>query len=139
MLLARGEIRRLTTGGPILGAFREVAFGEETLHVGDRETLVFTNGVIDALNLHEEEFSEDRLLARLSSEAGTPEPVLLNRVLVTCVTSAIRLSRSMMRRWQLFGHFDCPELGFLLCCLNAGQTASSSLRLPWRVRSLERS
>jgi predicted ester cyclase len=80
-LLARGEVRRLTAGGMILGAFEDAAFQEETLHMGDGDTLVmFTDGLIEANNLQGEEFGEDRLLARLTSNASSAPKTLLNEV-----------------------------------------------------------
>jgi sigma-B regulation protein RsbU (phosphoserine phosphatase) len=80
-LLAMEGVRRLTTGGPILGAFEDAAFPEETIHLSDRDTLVFfTDGVIEARNPQGEEFGEDRLLAGLSANATSPPKTLLNEV-----------------------------------------------------------
>lgn len=80
-VLAQAGVRRLSAGGPILGAFEDAAFPEETLHLGDQDTLVlFTDGVIEARNPRGEEFGEDRLLERLTSNAGSPPKILLNDV-----------------------------------------------------------
>lgn len=80
-LLAQAGVRRLNAGGPILGAFEDAAFPEETLHLDDQDTLVlFTDGVIEARNPQGEEFGEDRMLACLTSNAGSPPKALLSDV-----------------------------------------------------------
>jgi sigma-B regulation protein RsbU (phosphoserine phosphatase) len=80
-LLAQAGVRRLSSGGPILGAFEDAVFPEETLHLCDQDILVlFTDGVIEARNPQGEEFGEDRLLARLTSNAASPLKTLLNGV-----------------------------------------------------------
>jgi ketosteroid isomerase-like protein len=81
MLLAADGIRRLTTGGPILGPFADASFEEETLHLHARDTVVmFTDGVTEARSADDEEFTEDRLLASLSTDARSSPIVLLNRI-----------------------------------------------------------
>jgi serine phosphatase RsbU (regulator of sigma subunit) len=78
-LLRRSHQQRLTAGGPIVGAFRDARFDEETLQLHDRDTLLmFTDGVTEARNAGGEEFGDERLL-----QCVTPESVpadLLNRV-----------------------------------------------------------
>ena len=81
VLLFRGGIRRLTKGGPILGAFYEAAFEEETLLLHHEDTLVmFTDGVIEARNAHDEEFGEEGLMACLNADASSPPNVLLRQI-----------------------------------------------------------
>jgi len=80
-LLARDGIRRLTTGGPILGVFADAVFEEETLHLHDRDTLVmFTDGVTEARNASDEEFGEERLMACLHPDAASTPLAVLHRV-----------------------------------------------------------
>ena len=80
-LLARDGIRRLTTGGPILGVFADAVFEEETLHLHDRDTLVmFTDGVTEARNASDEEFGEERLMACLHPDAASTPRAVLHRV-----------------------------------------------------------
>jgi len=80
-LVTGDGIRRLETGGPILGAFGDAAFEEETLHLRDRDTLVmFTDGVTEARNASDEEFGENRLMTCLSASAVSTPVVLLNRI-----------------------------------------------------------
>jgi ketosteroid isomerase-like protein len=78
------DIRRLGATGPILGMFPDATFDEETLQLGDRETLVmFTDGVTEARNTSDEEFDEDRLLACLASEAASPPAAMLAQILAS--------------------------------------------------------
>ena len=80
-LLAREGIHRLTTGGPILGAFADAAFEEETLHLKELETLVmFTDGVTEARNVENEEYGEDRLISCVSSYSECSTRALLEGV-----------------------------------------------------------
>jgi sigma-B regulation protein RsbU (phosphoserine phosphatase) len=77
-LVGREGIHRLTTGGPILGAFAEAAFEEETLQLKELETLVmFTDGVTEARNVENEEYGEDRLISCVTSCATCAPSVLL--------------------------------------------------------------
>jgi phosphoserine phosphatase RsbU/P len=63
VLLSRGAVRRLGSGGPILGAFPDASFedGETRLEEGDT-LLMFSDGVTEARNDRDEEFGEQRLL-----------------------------------------------------------------------------
>ena len=56
------EIQELATGGTVLGLFPLVNYEEAAidLHPGD-VLLAFTDGVIEALNMKDQEFGEDRL------------------------------------------------------------------------------
>jgi sigma-B regulation protein RsbU (phosphoserine phosphatase) len=62
-LFSNGSLSRLAVGGPVVGAFADVAFEECAVQLGDGDTLVlFTDGVTEARNRDDEEFGEDRLL-----------------------------------------------------------------------------
>ncbi len=79
VLLRHSHLQRLTTGGPIVGAFRDARFEEETLQLHDRDTLLmFTDGVTEARNAGEEEFGDDRLLQCVTPPAAPAD--LLSRV-----------------------------------------------------------
>jgi predicted ester cyclase len=81
VLLTRDGIRRLTAGGPILGAFADVEYADETLHFNDQETLIaFTDGVTEARNAQDEEFGDDRLIACAREHATCPPVALLDRI-----------------------------------------------------------
>jgi serine phosphatase RsbU (regulator of sigma subunit)/ketosteroid isomerase-like protein len=81
VLLASGGACRLAVGGPILGAFDGQTFEEQTVSIGDGDTLVmFSDGVTEARNENDEEFGEDRLMACLAAGAGSASRALLDRV-----------------------------------------------------------
>ena len=63
-----GEVRRLESGGALLGVFRNWAFEEQQLKLepGDRFVL-FTDGVTELKDSSEEEFGEERLEHLLQS------------------------------------------------------------------------
>jgi len=64
-LLSRGDVRRLGSGGPILGAFPDASYEEgETRFAKGDTLLMFSDGVTEARNGIDEEFGEERLIAR---------------------------------------------------------------------------
>ncbi len=66
ILLSGGSVRRLTIGGPIVGAFPDSSFEEESVQLQDGNIVVmFTDGVTEAANENGEEFGEDRLISCL--------------------------------------------------------------------------
>ena len=84
LLLTREGVRRLGTGGPILGAFPNARFDSESLHFGDGDTLVmFTDGVTEARDRDGREFGEDRLLACLQANAASTPSHLLTNIFTT--------------------------------------------------------
>jgi phosphoserine phosphatase RsbU/P len=89
ILVGRGGIRRLETGGLILGLFPHAIYEEETLQLEDGDTLVvFSDGVTEALNVAGDEFGEERLLPCINEHGASPTDVLLNRILATVRTFA---------------------------------------------------
>jgi len=64
----RGEMKRLETGGTVIGLFPEACYQQETIqmHSGDI-LLIFSDGVSEAMNSREEEFGEARLAALINS------------------------------------------------------------------------
>ena len=84
VLIGRSGIRRLETGGLILGLFPQATYEQETLALEPGDVLVmFTDGVTEALNLAGEEFGEERLLACLDASRQCRPPELLDRLLST--------------------------------------------------------
>lgn len=80
-VLTQHGVARLTAGGPILGAFGDASFEQETVSLADGDTLVmFTDGVTEARNAAGEEFGEERLIACVEEEAGAPPSMLLQRI-----------------------------------------------------------
>jgi ketosteroid isomerase-like protein len=81
VLVGRDGVRRLTTGGTILGAFADATFLEETLQLQAQDTLImFTDGVTEARSADDEEFGEDRLMACLTMRSGSTPGDLMNQV-----------------------------------------------------------
>ena len=81
ILASRGGLRRLTVGGPLLGAFGDAAFEEETIRLVDADTLVmFTDGVTEARNAADDEFGDDRLLSCVTAAADAPPAIVLGRI-----------------------------------------------------------
>src|SRR5262249_35572602 len=77
----RPGVRRLTAGGPILGAFSTASFDEDVLDLNRGEILVmFTDGVTEARNAEQEEFGESRLLDCLADYEGDRPEQLLDRI-----------------------------------------------------------
>jgi sigma-B regulation protein RsbU (phosphoserine phosphatase) len=82
VLMTRDGVRRLETGGLILGLFEHAIFEEETvaLHPGDF-VIVFSDGVTEALNAAGEEFTDARLLACIQSHRGDSPQAMLDALL----------------------------------------------------------
>jgi serine phosphatase RsbU (regulator of sigma subunit) len=85
VLVSASGIRRLETGGMVLGLFEQSTFDEETvmLHPGDF-IIAFSDGVTEALNTAGEEYMDDRLLASIDRQrkAGvTSAPQFLEKLL----------------------------------------------------------
>ncbi len=81
-LISNGQVRRLETGGSIVGLFEEIPFEEESvvLQPGDW-IVVFSDGVSEALNTREEEFGDDRILECVRRYAGSEPRALLDLLL----------------------------------------------------------
>jgi sigma-B regulation protein RsbU (phosphoserine phosphatase) len=91
ILLGRGGIRRLETGGLILGLFPHAAYEEETLQLEDGDTLVvFSDGVTEALNSAGDEFGEERLLPCVEEHRASTTGVLLESILAAVRSFAAR-------------------------------------------------
>ncbi len=80
-------VRRLETGGLILGLFPHATYEEETVQLEDGDALVvFSDGVTDTLNAAGDDFGEERLLACVqTNRTSTPEALL------DCILSNVRV------------------------------------------------
>ena len=78
ILVSPSGLRRLETGGVVLGLFEQARFEEETVTLLPGDLIViFSDGVTEALNLAEEEYTDDRLLACVDAHRGqAPEAML---------------------------------------------------------------
>ncbi len=84
-LLGRQGVRRLETGGMIVGLFANATYDQETLTLDPGDTLVvFSDGVSEAQSASGEEFGEDRLLACLQA-CGNAAPADLRDRLIAAV------------------------------------------------------
>jgi sigma-B regulation protein RsbU (phosphoserine phosphatase) len=78
LLVTASGIRRLETGGVVLGLFDTATFEEETLKLEPGDLIVlFSDGVTEAMNSESEEFTDERLIACANAHLGeTPQQVL---------------------------------------------------------------
>jgi serine phosphatase RsbU (regulator of sigma subunit)/pSer/pThr/pTyr-binding forkhead associated (FHA) protein len=82
VLSATGQIRRLETGGVVLGLFEGATFEEETVTLGPGDLLlVFSDGVTEAVNVSGEEFGDARLIASFQRRRGEPLQEMLEGLL----------------------------------------------------------
>ncbi len=77
-----GEIERLEAGGMPLGVMEDASYesGERVLERGDW-LAIFTDGVIEAENLQQQEYGEARLITMLHAGVSAPPSMLLNSIL----------------------------------------------------------
>jgi sigma-B regulation protein RsbU (phosphoserine phosphatase) len=81
-IVGRRGVRRLETGGLIIGAFKDVTFKEEIVELDSDDVLVvFSDGVTEALRADGIEFGEDRLLTCIDAHRGARAAVLLDSVI----------------------------------------------------------
>lgn len=78
-----GAVERLSAGGLPLGIMAETKYesGEATLQTGDW-LVIFTDGLIEAVNSSEEEYGEDRMLSVLQAGAESAPNEMLSRMMV---------------------------------------------------------
>jgi sigma-B regulation protein RsbU (phosphoserine phosphatase) len=85
MLIRGHKVHRLETGGPVLGLLDGAPYvGEQVeVHAGDL-LVVFSDGILEAVNRSGEEFGEEQILAAArANENGSPEEIrdaILNAV-----------------------------------------------------------
>ena len=77
-LVSATGVRRLETGGMVLGLFEHAAFEEETVQLSPGDFIVaFSDGVSEAMNAESEEFGDDRLAACIERHrARAPQAIL---------------------------------------------------------------
>jgi sigma-B regulation protein RsbU (phosphoserine phosphatase) len=73
MLLRHGEIRKLDTGGPLLGVMPEATFEQESLQLEPGDTLLFyTDGAIDAMDYRGQRWGRERFTESFIRHAAEP-------------------------------------------------------------------
>ncbi len=77
-LVTASGVRRLETGGMVLGIFEHSAYEEEALTLSPGDVIIaFSDGVSEALNEAGDEYSDDRLLAAvIANRRRTPQELL---------------------------------------------------------------
>jgi serine phosphatase RsbU (regulator of sigma subunit) len=81
-LLTKNGIKRLETGGLILGLFSHAEYQEETIQLDPGDVLVvFSDGVSEARNVADDEFGDDRILASIQACDTRDPKVLLDTLL----------------------------------------------------------
>jgi phosphoserine phosphatase RsbU/P len=82
VLVGRDGVRRLETGGLVLGMFEHASWEEETLALGAGDVVIaFSDGVSEALNEAGEEYSDERLLQSVEAHRGKSPQDLLHGLL----------------------------------------------------------
>ena len=82
MLITSAGVRRLETGGLVLGMFDDAAFEEEAVTLSPSDVIVaFSDGVSEARNESGEEYGDDRLVAAAAANRGRPPRELLDTLL----------------------------------------------------------
>jgi serine phosphatase RsbU (regulator of sigma subunit)/pSer/pThr/pTyr-binding forkhead associated (FHA) protein len=86
MLVSTSGVRRLETGGVVLGLFDHAAFDEETVTLQAGDLLVtFSDGVTEAMNPAGEEFTDERLIAAIQAHKSKPL-----KDVIECVLNDVR-------------------------------------------------
>jgi predicted ester cyclase len=82
VVLSGGHVRRLKAGGPALGMFLESEFGEETICLGEGDSVVlFSDGITEAQNPQGEFFGDPRLISCVTSAPTASAADMLARIL----------------------------------------------------------
>jgi phosphoserine phosphatase RsbU/P len=67
------SVRRLTTGGTVIGIFPDAQFEQETIELSSGDLVfAYTDGILESINEYGEEFGEERMIAILQANRGRP-------------------------------------------------------------------
>ncbi|HKF66929.1 MAG TPA: PP2C family protein-serine/threonine phosphatase, partial [Vicinamibacterales bacterium] len=89
VLVSKSGVRRLETGGMVLGLFEHATFEEETVRLQAGDFIIaFSDGVTEALNTAGEEYTDDRLLASIERHRGLAPDALVASLLADVHTFA---------------------------------------------------
>jgi serine phosphatase RsbU (regulator of sigma subunit) len=87
LLFTGGTVRRLETGGMLLGLFPQAEYEQETIQIEPGDLLVvFSDGVSEALNEAGEEFAEDRIREAVGAMTSQPVESVLQSLLSSVQT-----------------------------------------------------
>ena len=85
LVIGKCGVRRLETGGIVVGAFEQACFDEQTLQLEPGDVLVaYSDGLTEARNLGGEEFGEERLITCVRANCDLAPTKLLE-----CVFDAV--------------------------------------------------
>jgi phosphoserine phosphatase RsbU/P len=89
IVFGSGGLRRLATGSMPVGFFEHAPYEdvEEQLAAGD-VVVIYSDGVTEALDIHGQEFSEDRLIELVRQHYRTDAAALLDRIVQDVQTFA---------------------------------------------------
>ena len=89
VLVSKSGVRRLETGGMVLGLFEHATFEEETVRLQAGDFIIaFSDGVTEALNMAGDEYTDDRLLASIERHRGLAPDALVASLLADVHTFA---------------------------------------------------
>jgi sigma-B regulation protein RsbU (phosphoserine phosphatase) len=102
LLSPDGTVRRLETGGTVLGLFEQAEYQEEGLCMKPGDVLItFSDGVTEALNPAGEEFGDERLVEVVSAKRGDAPQAILDHLLLElrqfCATQADDITLVLVR------------------------------------------
>ena len=81
LLLTSGGLRRLESGGLILGVFKDAVFSEGSVQLAGGDVLIaFSDGVTDAANADGELFGDNRLIACIEEGRQLQAALLIDRL-----------------------------------------------------------
>jgi serine phosphatase RsbU (regulator of sigma subunit)/pSer/pThr/pTyr-binding forkhead associated (FHA) protein len=81
-LVGSDSVRRLETGGTVLGLFENASYDEATVTLAPGDVIIaFSDGVSEALNEAGEEYTDDRLLASVKEHRGKSPQALIDGLL----------------------------------------------------------
>lgn len=82
IVLTPEGIRRLRSGGPILGAFGNSPFEEESILLGEGDMVImFSDGIIEARDDQDQEFGDDRLISCVVAYRNRPVSEIVKSIL----------------------------------------------------------
>jgi phosphoserine phosphatase RsbU/P len=85
MVFRGSQVLRLEEGGPVIGLFGPARYQQASISLQSGDALMlFTDGVSEAMNLADEEFDEERLIAAVRRGEGLTSAGLIDHVLSAC-------------------------------------------------------
>jgi sigma-B regulation protein RsbU (phosphoserine phosphatase) len=79
---APGQIDLLTTGGPIIGAFHNCSYEQETVELQSGDVLVaYTDGLTEAVNSNGKEFGEQGLRSIIIGSTHLPAGEMIEKII----------------------------------------------------------